>query len=115
MWGHGGARTFEGMTCIVTRSTVERFCGGRRATIVETARRDLLRGTRRADVIATLGGNDRVDGLRGNDVVCGGRTGIASWAAAAETHWSAAPVATPASEAAAATTSVPEPTTKERR
>lgn len=70
---------------------VERFCGGRRATIVETARRDLLRGTRRADVIATLGGNDRVDGLRGNDVVCGGRTGIASWAAAAETHWSAAP------------------------
>lgn len=90
MWGHGGARTFERMTCIVTRSTssASAAVGGRPSS---GPRRDLLRGTRRADVIATLGGNDRVDGLRGNDVVCGGRTGIASWAAAAETHWSAAP------------------------
>ena len=35
-------------------------CAGKRATIVGTARRDLLRGTRRADVIVALGGNDRV-------------------------------------------------------
>jgi len=72
MWGHGGARTFERMTCIVTRSTVERFCGGRRATIVGTARRDLLRGTRRADVIAALGGGDRLVGGPGRDTCLGG-------------------------------------------
>jgi uncharacterized delta-60 repeat protein len=47
-------------------------CGGRRATIVGTARRDTLRGTRRADVIVALGGNDTVLARGGNDVVCGG-------------------------------------------
>lgn len=64
------------MTCIVTRSTVERFCGGKRATIVGSARRDLLRGTRRADVIAALGGNgrgsDRLVGGPGRDTCLGG-------------------------------------------
>jgi subtilisin-like proprotein convertase family protein len=54
------------------QSTVKRTCAGRPATIAGTAGRDLLRGMRRADVIAALGGNDRVKGLRGNDLVCGG-------------------------------------------
>ncbi len=48
------------------------LCGGRRATVVGTARADRLRGTARADVIAGLGGNDRITGLGGNDIVCGG-------------------------------------------
>jgi uncharacterized delta-60 repeat protein len=47
-------------------------CGGKRATIVGTPRKDTLRGTRRADVIVALGGNDSVKAGRGNDLVCGG-------------------------------------------
>jgi len=48
------------------------MCGGRRATIVGTARGDVLRGTAKADVIAGLGGNDRIVGLGGADIICGG-------------------------------------------
>ena len=47
-------------------------CAGRPATIVGSAGRDTLRGTRRADVIVALGGNDRVFAGGGNDIVCGG-------------------------------------------
>ena len=47
-------------------------CAGKPATIVGTARNDVLRGTRKADVILALGGNDVVRGARGNDIVCGG-------------------------------------------
>jgi uncharacterized delta-60 repeat protein len=47
-------------------------CGGKRATIVGTARKDRLKGTRRADVIVALGGADRVSGGGGNDLICGG-------------------------------------------
>jgi uncharacterized delta-60 repeat protein len=47
-------------------------CGGKRATIVGTPRRDRLRGTGRADVIAALGGDDAVSALGGGDIVCGG-------------------------------------------
>jgi uncharacterized delta-60 repeat protein len=47
-------------------------CGGKRATIVGTNKRNRLRGTRRADVIVGLGGNDTISGLGGNDIVCGG-------------------------------------------
>jgi uncharacterized delta-60 repeat protein len=47
-------------------------CAGKRATIVGTARSELLRGTRRADVIVALGGNDRIVAAGGNDVVCAG-------------------------------------------
>jgi DNA-binding beta-propeller fold protein YncE len=47
-------------------------CGGKTATIVGTGGRDLRRGTRRADVIALLGGNDTARGLAGNDRLCGG-------------------------------------------
>jgi hypothetical protein len=47
-------------------------CGGKRATLVGTPKRDRLRGTGRRDVIAGLAGNDVIRGLRGNDVICGG-------------------------------------------
>ena len=47
-------------------------CAGKPATIVGTAVRDRLRGTRRPDVIAMLGGNDVAGGGRGNDLICAG-------------------------------------------
>jgi hypothetical protein len=47
-------------------------CGGKRATIVGTPKRNGLRGTRKRDVIAGLGGNDVIRGLAGNDILCGG-------------------------------------------
>lgn len=47
-------------------------CLGKKATIVGTARADVLKGTPRADVIAGLGGNDTVKGLGGKDRICGG-------------------------------------------
>jgi uncharacterized delta-60 repeat protein len=47
-------------------------CGGKRATIVGTARKDRLKGTSRADVIVALGGNDKVAGGGGKDLICGG-------------------------------------------
>ena len=47
-------------------------CGGKPATIVGTARGDVLRGTKRSDVIVALGGNDVVVAASGNDIVCGG-------------------------------------------
>jgi Ca2+-binding RTX toxin-like protein len=47
-------------------------CGGKRVTIVGTEKRDKIEGTRKSDVIATLGGNDTVDGKRGNDRICTG-------------------------------------------
>ncbi|MEZ0284876.1 MAG: calcium-binding protein [Thermoleophilia bacterium] len=45
-------------------------CAGRLATIVGTARRDVIRGTGRSDVIAALGGDDVVLGAAGNDLIC---------------------------------------------
>jgi hypothetical protein len=47
-------------------------CGGRPATLVGTARADLIRGTARRDVIAGLGGDDELRGLKGDDILCGG-------------------------------------------
>jgi len=47
-------------------------CAGLKATIVGTARADVLRGTAGRDVIAGLGGNDTISGLGGNDTICGG-------------------------------------------
>lgn len=48
-------------------------CAGRRATIVGTQGRDMIRGTGHADVIVALGGNDTVVGGKGKDRVCGGQ------------------------------------------
>jgi Ca2+-binding RTX toxin-like protein len=47
-------------------------CLGTRATIVGTAGADLLRGTRKRDVIVALGGRDRVYGRGADDILCGG-------------------------------------------
>lgn len=46
-------------------------CGGLKATIVGTARSEVIRGTGKRDVIAAGGGKDKVQGLGGGDVVCG--------------------------------------------
>lgn len=51
---------------------VPRKCGGGRATILGTSRKDTIRGTRGPDVILALGGNDTIRGLGGNDTICGG-------------------------------------------
>jgi uncharacterized delta-60 repeat protein len=47
-------------------------CSGKLATLVGTRGKDRLRGSRRADVIVALGGNDSVKAGGGNDLVCGG-------------------------------------------
>ncbi len=47
-------------------------CRGLAATIVGSARGELLVGTERRDVIAALGGNDLLAALGGDDVVCAG-------------------------------------------
>jgi uncharacterized delta-60 repeat protein len=47
-------------------------CGGRKATVVGSAKSDKLKGTKKADVIAGLGGADTIKAVAGNDVVCGG-------------------------------------------
>jgi uncharacterized delta-60 repeat protein len=52
--------------------TIVPRCAGRRATIVGTAGRDRLHGTRHADVIVGLAGSDVIRAARGNDLVCGG-------------------------------------------
>ncbi|HEY1284815.1 MAG TPA: hypothetical protein VGF04_01885 [Solirubrobacterales bacterium] len=49
-----------------------RRCMGRKASLVGTRKADRIRGTNRADVIATLGGNDRILSRGGNDVICAG-------------------------------------------
>jgi Ca2+-binding RTX toxin-like protein len=47
-------------------------CLGKKATIVGTARADLIKGTARADVIVGRGGGDTIKGVGGNDRICGG-------------------------------------------
>jgi hypothetical protein len=47
-------------------------CFGAPATIVGTAKADVLRGTQKRDVIVALGGADRVFGRGGDDLLCGG-------------------------------------------
>ena len=47
-------------------------CAGRDYTILGTLDADVINGTRRADVIVTLDGDDTVRGLGGRDTVCGG-------------------------------------------
>jgi Ca2+-binding RTX toxin-like protein len=53
-------------------SAVVPRCLGKRATIVGTARADLIKGTARGDVIVGLGGSDVIRGLGGGDRICGG-------------------------------------------
>ncbi|HJV09354.1 MAG TPA: calcium-binding protein [Acidimicrobiales bacterium] len=47
-------------------------CDGLPATIVGTAKNDLILGTPGDDVIVGLGGVDSIDGAGGNDAICGG-------------------------------------------
>jgi Ca2+-binding RTX toxin-like protein len=47
-------------------------CLGKKATIVGSARADLIKGTARADVIVGRGGGDTIKGVGGNDRICGG-------------------------------------------
>lgn len=47
-------------------------CRGKKATIVGTPRRDVLKGTKGRDVIVGLRGNDVIRGRGGNDLICGG-------------------------------------------
>jgi Ca2+-binding RTX toxin-like protein len=47
-------------------------CGGERATIVGTSRRDELNGTAGRDIIVALAGADTIRSRGGNDVVCAG-------------------------------------------
>jgi uncharacterized delta-60 repeat protein len=47
-------------------------CNGKRATIVGSDGADRLKGTRRADVIVALAGNDRIKAGAGKDTVCAG-------------------------------------------
>jgi uncharacterized delta-60 repeat protein len=49
-----------------------RRCLGRKVSLLGTKGADKIKGTNRADVIATLGGNDRIVSRGGNDVVCAG-------------------------------------------
>lgn len=48
-------------------------CNGFRASIVGTARADVIRGTPQDDVIVGLGGADVINGRGGDDTICGGR------------------------------------------
>ncbi len=47
-------------------------CGGRVVSIAGTDTGERIVGTRKKDVIATLGGNDVVKGRGGDDIICGG-------------------------------------------
>lgn len=47
-------------------------CAGKRATVIGTNGKNRLKGTKRADVIVALGGNDSIDGRGGNDLICAG-------------------------------------------
>lgn len=55
-----------------TEERAKASCLGVRATIVGTARADVLRGTQKRDVIAALAGHDRVYARGDDDLVCGG-------------------------------------------
>ena len=54
------------------RLTAAPRCGGRAATVVGTAGKDKLKGTKKSDVIVGLGGGDVLKGLGGGDFLCGG-------------------------------------------
>jgi hypothetical protein len=47
-------------------------CLGAPATMLGTAKADVLRGTQKRDVVVALGGSDRVYGRGGDDLLCGG-------------------------------------------
>src|ERR687896_1156363 len=62
----------QSATQAVIEARAKPSCLGARATIVGTARADVLRGTQKRDVIVALGGSDRINAVGGDDVLCGG-------------------------------------------
>ena len=65
--------TAAALTSAPVAATAARSCRGKEATIVGTARADLLKGTARRDVIVGLGGNDTIKGRDDSDWICGGK------------------------------------------
>jgi CSLREA domain-containing protein len=55
------------------KNTAAVTCQGKKATIVGNARKNTLRGTKKADVIVALAGNDTIRGRGGNDLICAGK------------------------------------------
>jgi Ca2+-binding RTX toxin-like protein len=70
-----GAALLAGLaaaTVAAPASAAKPRCAGKVATIVGTAKGEVIRGTQKADVIVAKGGNDIVYGRGGNDTICGG-------------------------------------------
>jgi Tol biopolymer transport system component len=47
-------------------------CAGRPATLIGTPGRDVIKGSKRSDVIIALGGNDKIESFSGGDTICAG-------------------------------------------
>jgi len=69
--GAGGSGNGANPTLIQKQPLPIVRCNGLKATIVGTAGKDTLRGTKKKDVIAAGAGDDKVFGLAGKDVICG--------------------------------------------
>ncbi len=67
----GGAMVLPAAMVPATASSLP-LCQGKVATIIGTARADIVWGTRGRDVILARAGNDVVHGRGGNDLICGG-------------------------------------------
>jgi hypothetical protein len=72
MRSNHGDPSFMDMSELSVYGKLRPSCFGQPATKVGTEARNGIRGTRRADVIVGLGGNDRISARGGNDLVCGG-------------------------------------------
>ena len=59
-------------TVAAPASAAKPTCAGKTATIVGTARGEVIKGTEKADVIVARGGHDIIYGRGGNDTICGG-------------------------------------------
>jgi Ca2+-binding RTX toxin-like protein len=64
--------TCAALTLPEAASAARPKCFGQRATIVGTAKADVLNGTSKDDVIVGLGKNDTINGRGGDDTICGG-------------------------------------------
>jgi Tol biopolymer transport system component len=57
---------------VYAKEKVPPRCAGRVATLIGTPRGDVLKGTKRKDVIIALGGADHIKSYSQGDVICGG-------------------------------------------
>ena len=60
-------------TAVAPASAAKPKCQGKTATIVGTARGEVIRGTAKRDVIVARGGHDTIYGRGGDDIICGNR------------------------------------------